>query len=73
MTLKIGDIQFWYLMVFFTLSIINDRTQFMIDILWKLGRALTKLQGIQRKKSRKNVQSSIRNQNESIQNLADKQ
>lgn len=41
LTLDVHQIQFWYLMVFFTLLIINDRTQFTINILVNLWKALS--------------------------------
>ena len=33
LTLQTSSIEYWYLMVFFTLEIINDRTQFLLRML----------------------------------------
>lgn len=52
LTLNVGDIEFWYLMVFFTLLIINDRTQFTVNILIALSKALSVI-GERKEKSKK--------------------
>lgn len=32
LSISVGEIEFWYLIVFFTLQIINDRTNFMLNV-----------------------------------------
>jgi len=32
LTIPVGEIEFWYLIVFFTLQIINDRTHFILKV-----------------------------------------
>jgi hypothetical protein len=39
-------------MVFFTLSIINDRTQFLLGIIVSVTKALGKITGIKRRKNK---------------------
>lgn len=32
LTIQVGEIEFWYLIVFFTLQIINDRSHFILKV-----------------------------------------
>ena len=36
MTIAVGEIEFWYLIVFFTLQIMNDRTHFFLNVMVNL-------------------------------------
>lgn len=42
LTRDTSTIEFWYLMVFFSLQIINDRTQFFLRILVKIANFCSK-------------------------------
>ena len=35
-TQTVDSVEFWYLILFYTLSIVNDRTQFLLSLLKKL-------------------------------------
>lgn len=66
LTLTVDQIEFWYLMVFFTLQIINDRTQFSLRVLSSIVRAFGTVAQSKEKTKDKRKQSTG---NESQQRL----
>lgn len=50
LTLSVSSIEFWYLMVFFTLLITNDRTQFTLELVVSMWRSCDRKKPGQRKK-----------------------
>lgn len=57
LAVPVGEIEFWYLIVFFTLQIINDRTHFILKVLIKIATfCLPQLQATPGSHSNKNNQ-----------------
>lgn len=60
LTLSVSDIEFWYLIVCYTLLIVNDRTQFTIDILSSVFKAFSNIDK-KKKKGKSNLNKNIQN------------
>lgn len=59
LTLSIGNIEFWYLMVFFTLQIVNDRTQFTTLTMVSIHKSCIHSRKSSKKKSSNEVQPTM--------------
>lgn len=66
MTLTVSSIEFWYLMVFFTLQIVNDRTQFMLKILVKVWKSCDNTIRTRKNNSKSNNSKNNINANNSL-------